>query len=186
LRSIERPKDTSTAAVNERDDYADINHYSTVSEQGQKHIMATSNFGDADFSTHIDSPGNSEHEDESATNVMSEDRDHHDVINPSSSSSSDPRDDISHTSRPETSPVLAAAEHDRLHGLVAYHTARANRIEAENTTLKVELANVRFDLEHTRLELRQMTMKRDEIRTELQGAMMSKATMAQTLGGVNT
>lgn len=74
----------------------------------------------------------------------------------------------------------------RLHSLVDHHKSRASRLETENTTLRLDLANVRFDLEHCRLELRQMTTKRDALRKEVFDALNSKAALAQNLGRENS
>ena len=74
----------------------------------------------------------------------------------------------------------------RLHSLVSHYKSRASKLETENTTLKLDLANIRFDLEHCRLELRQMTSKRDALRKEVIDALNSKAALAQNLGRENS
>ena len=77
-------------------------------------------------------------------------------------------------------------EVSRLHSLIDHHKSRASKLETENTTLRLDLANVRFDLEHCRLELRQMTTKRDALRKEVLDALNSKAALAQNLGRENS
>lgn len=77
-------------------------------------------------------------------------------------------------------------EMSRLHSLVDHHKSRASKLETENTTLRLDLANIRFDLEHCRLELRQMTIKRDALRKEVIDALNSKAALAQSLGRENS
>lgn len=59
----------------------------------------------------------------------------------------------------------------RLHSLVDHHKSRASKLETENTTLRLDLANIKLDLEHCRLELRQMTTKRDALRKEVVDAL---------------
>lgn len=73
----------------------------------------------------------------------------------------------------------------RLRSLIDHHQSRARKLEDENTTLRLDLANIRFDLEHCRLELRQMTTKRDALRKEVIDALNSKAALAQNLGREN-
>ena len=76
-------------------------------------------------------------------------------------------------------------EVQRLQSLVNRHKSRAGQFEAENTALRLDLANARFDLEHCRLELRQMTTKRDALRKEVVDALTSKASLARDLGREN-
>ena len=76
-------------------------------------------------------------------------------------------------------------EDQRLQSLVNRHKSRAGKFEAENTALRLDLANARFDLEHCRLELRQMTTKRDALRKEVVDALTSKASLVRDLGREN-
>jgi len=78
-----------------------------------------------------------------------------------------------------------SSEVQRLYSLVSHHKSRTGKFEAENTALRLDLANARFDLEHCRLELRQMTTKRDALRKEVADVLTSKASLARDLGREN-